>query len=98
MAAERVSACAHRLLVTRPGRCWAGLMTARSQRPDKDGPVVPPVPGALGVPADPAGRAAGEGLKSAVRRWRQQRQLRRTERLERRVTARENLRDFKSFT
>jgi hypothetical protein len=57
--------------------------------------MVPPVPGALGVPADPAGRAAGERLKDTVRRWRQ---LRRTERLERRVTARENLRDFKSFT
>jgi hypothetical protein len=60
--------------------------------------VVPPVPGALGVPADPVGRAAGGRLKDAIRRWRQQRQFRRTERLERRVTARENLRDFKTFT
>ena len=34
----------------------------------------------------------GEKLKAAIQRWRQQRQLRRTERLERRVTARENLR------
>jgi len=40
----------------------------------------------------------GEKLKAAIQRWRQQWQLRRTERLERRVTARENLRDFKRFT
>jgi len=40
----------------------------------------------------------GEKLKAAIQRWWQQRQLRRTERLERRVTARENLRDFKRFT
>src|ERR1700722_10703699 len=45
-----------RLLVTRPGGCWTGLMTTPSQRPDNDGPVAPPVPGALGGPADPVGR------------------------------------------
>jgi hypothetical protein len=87
-----------RPLVTRPGGCWTGLMTTPSRRPDKDGPVAPPVPGGLGVPADSVGRAPGGRLKDAIRRWWQQRQLRRTERLERRVTARENLRDFKTFT
>ena len=60
--------------------------------------MVPPVPGTLGVPADAAGQAPGERLKAAIRRWRQRRQFRRTERLERTVTARENLRDFKPFT
>jgi hypothetical protein len=61
--------------------------------------VVPPVPGALGVPAAPAeGGARGERLKAAIRRWRQQRQLRRADVLERKITARENLRDYKPFT
>ena len=74
-------------------------MTTRPRRPDKDRPVVPPAPGALGVPADPGSRAARGGtLNAALQRWRQQRQLRHAERLERRVTARENLRDFKRFT
>jgi hypothetical protein len=60
--------------------------------------VVPPVPGTLGLPADPAGQAPGGRLKAVFRRWRQQRQLRRTELLERKIAARENLRDFKRFT
>jgi hypothetical protein len=61
--------------------------------------MIPPAPGTLGLPAAAAaGGAREENLKAAIRRWRQQRQLRRTERLERRVTARENLRDFKRFT
>jgi hypothetical protein len=51
-----------------------------------------------GVPADPADQAMGKGPKAALWRWHQRRQLRRTERLERRITARENLRDFKRFT
>jgi hypothetical protein len=73
-------------------------MTARRRRRDNHGPVAPPVPGKLDVPGDPADQATGERLKSAIQRWRQQRQLRRTERLERKITARENLRDFKGFT
>jgi hypothetical protein len=73
-------------------------MTKRSRRRDEDGPEVPPVPSTLGVPADPAGQAPSERLKAALPRWRQQRQLRRTELLERKITARENLRDFKRFT
>jgi hypothetical protein len=74
-------------------------MTTRSPRPDQNGPVIPPGPGALGLPADPAGGGArGERLKAAIRRWRQQRQFRRADLLERRITARENLRDYKQFT
>jgi hypothetical protein len=74
-------------------------MTTPSWRPDQDGPVAPPVPGTLGLPADPAGgRARGERLKATIRRWRQQRQLRRADLLERKITARENLRDYKQFT
>jgi hypothetical protein len=73
-------------------------MTARWRRRDDDGPAAPPVPGMQGVPADPANQPMGTRLKSALRRWQQRRQLRSTERLERRITARENLRDFKSFT
>jgi hypothetical protein len=57
--------------------------------------VIPPVPGALGLPAESAG---GEKLKAAIRRWRQQRQLRRAHSLERRVRARENLQNYKRFT
>jgi hypothetical protein len=61
--------------------------------------VIPPVPGTLGLPAAPAGgRARGGRLKAALRSWRQQRQLRRADSLERKVTARENLRDYKRFT
>jgi hypothetical protein len=85
-------------LVTRRAGYWTGLMTKRSRRRDEDGPEVPPVPSTLGVPADPAGQAPSERLKAALPRWRQQRQLRRTELLERKITARENLRDFKRFT
>jgi hypothetical protein len=47
---------------------------------------------AAGAPAS-AGR-----LGAAVRRWREQRRLRRTDLLERKITARENLRDFKQST
>jgi hypothetical protein len=47
-------------------------MTARSRRRDNDGPV-PPVPGALGLPATPAGRSArrrGARVARALRtRW-----------------------------
>lgn len=51
-----------------------------------------------GVPGASAGQPMGKRPNAAFRRWQQRRQLRRTERLERRITARENLRDFKSFT
>ena len=51
-------------------------MGKRSRRRDKDGPVVPPAPGALGMPADPVSRARGERLKAAIQRWRQRRQHR----------------------
>jgi len=68
-------------------------------RPDKDGPVIPPAPGTLGLPAAPAaGGARGGRLKAFLRRWRQQRQLRRADSLERKIRARENLRDYKQFT
>ena len=51
------------------------------------------------MPADLAGgRARGGRLKAAIRSWRQQRQLRRADLLERKITARENLRDYKQFT
>jgi hypothetical protein len=73
-------------------------MTARWRRRDDDRPVAPSVPGMQGVPADPADQPMGKGPTAAFRRWQQQRQLRRTERLERRITARENLRDFKRST
>jgi hypothetical protein len=59
---------------------------------------VPPAAGPLGVPADPAGQGPGKGLQAAIRRWRAQRQLRRAELRETKVTARENLRDFKQVT
>jgi hypothetical protein len=36
-------------------------------------------------------------LMSAIRQWRQRRRLRRLESRERKITARENLRDFKRF-
>lgn len=70
-------------------------MTRRSPRPNQDGPVIPPAPGTLGVPAAPAG---GGKLKAALRRWRQQRQLRRAHALERQARARENLQNYKRFT
>jgi hypothetical protein len=60
--------------------------------------VVPPAVGPLGVPADPADQGPGEGLQAAIRRWRQQRQLRRIELRETKVIARENLRNFKRST
>jgi hypothetical protein len=42
--------------------------------------------------------ASGGRLGAAIRRWREQRRLRHTDLLERKMTARENLRDFKQFT
>ena len=59
---------------------------------------MPPALGPLGVPADPAGQAPGAGLKAVIRRLRLQRQALRTERREIRITARENLRDYKRST
>lgn len=47
---------------------------------------------AAGAPSS-AGR-----LGSLIRRWREQRRLRHTDLLERKITARENLRDFKQST
>ena len=69
-------------------------MTTRSRRPDQDGPVARPAPGTLGLPAASADREMGEKLKAAIRRWRQ---LRRADSLERKITAGEDLRDFKRF-
>jgi len=46
----------HLGLVAGPESCWTELMSRRVG--DGDGPVVPPVPGALGLPAVPAGRPA----------------------------------------
>jgi hypothetical protein len=45
-------------------------------------------------------RAAGASgrLGSFIRRWRERRRLRRADLLERKITARENLRDFKQST
>lgn len=60
--------------------------------------MAPPGPGMQGMPADPVGQAMGKGPKATFGRWQQRRQVRRAERLERRITARENLRDFKRFT
>jgi hypothetical protein len=46
-----------------------------------------------------AGGSSSAGrLGALIRRWREQRRLRRTDSLERRITARENLRDFKQST
>ena len=73
-------------------------MTRWSRRQDQDGPAVPPAAGPLGVPADPTGKGPDEGLQAVIRRWRAQRQLRRAELRETKVTARENLRDFKRST
>ena len=47
---------------------------------------------AVGAP-DSAGR-----LGAVIRRWRERRRLRRAESLERKITARESLRDFKQST
>jgi hypothetical protein len=73
-------------------------MTARSRRPDQDGPVARPASGTLGLLAAFADREMGEKLKAAIRRCRQQRQLRCADLLERKITAGEDLRDFKRFT
>jgi len=70
-------------------------MTRQSRREDQDGPGVPPAVGPLGLPADLTGQGPGEGPQAAIRRWRAQRRLRRTERRETKVIARENLRDSK---
>jgi len=73
--------------------------SAPSPRPDRNGPVIPPAPGTLGLPAAPAaGETRGGRLKAVLRRWRQQRQLRHADSLERKIRARENLRDHKQFT
>jgi hypothetical protein len=56
-----------------PERCWTGLMIRRSRRWGTDSPPVPPVPGALGLPAVPVGRPArrrGAQLARTLRtRW-----------------------------
>lgn len=39
-----------------------------------------------------------EGLRGAIRRWQQKRQLRRADLLESKANARENLKDFQKFT
>jgi hypothetical protein len=44
------------------------------------------------------GAGASGRLGSAIRRWREQRRLRRTDLQERKITARDNLRDFKRST
>jgi hypothetical protein len=46
-----------------------------------------------------AGASSSAGwLGAVIRRWREQRRLRRTDLLERKITGRENLRDFKKST
>lgn len=46
-----------------------------------------------------AGASSSAGrLGAAIRRWREQRRLRRADLLERKITARENLRDFRQCT
>jgi len=46
-----------------------------------------------------AGASSSAGrLGAVIRRWREQRRLRRADSLERKITARENLRDFKQST
>jgi hypothetical protein len=45
-----------------------------------------------------AGAPSSAGRLGLLRRWRERRRLRRTDLLERRITARENLRDFKQST
>jgi hypothetical protein len=47
--------------------------------------------------ADGAASSAGP-LGAVIRRWRERRRLRHTDLLEREITARENLRDFKQST
>jgi hypothetical protein len=46
----------------------------------------------------PLGNASARRLGAVIRRWREQRRLRRADLLERKITARENLRDHKQFT
>jgi hypothetical protein len=49
--------------------------------------------------ASAAGASSSPGrLAAVIRRWREQRRLRRTDLVERKITARENLRDFKQST
>ncbi|SRR5258708_24861332 len=45
-------------LVAGPESCSTGQMTPRSRRRDRELPGVPPAPGALGLPAVPAGKPA----------------------------------------
>jgi hypothetical protein len=52
---------------------------------------------AEGIRVTRAVRASGR-LGSFIRRWLERRRLRRTDSLERKITARENLRDFKQST
>jgi hypothetical protein len=56
--------------------------------------VAPPVLDALGVPGALVAAAVGVEKPTAIRRWRQRRQVRRTRLLEAKLAARENLRDF----
>ena len=47
---------------------------------------------------DQGSQTVDQKRKSALRRWRDRRKLRRIERLERKITSRENLRDFRQWT
>jgi hypothetical protein len=69
-------------------------MTRRTRRRDLDGPVIAPVPGALGLPGGPAAGATNAGLTAAIDRWRQRRRLRRAAMMDAKLAAREILRDF----
>jgi len=73
-------------------------VTPRSRRRDQDGPVVPPSPGALGVPDAPVGSTTSAGLSGAIRRWQQKRHRRRADLIESKANARENLKDFRKST
>jgi hypothetical protein len=68
-------------------------MSTRRRWRHQGGQVVAAVPETMGAPA-----ASDDWAKGALRRWRQQRQLRRADALERKIAARENLRDFKPYT
>jgi len=55
--------------------------------------------GLMTTPSPAAGGSARNGrLKAVLRRWRRQRQLRHADSLERKVRARENLRNYKHYT
>jgi len=55
-------------------------------------------PGTALAIATRKGGAMGDRLKAMIRRWRQRRQRRRDDLLERSSRAQENLRDYKPFT